>query len=73
MMDNDWIRSVNPNWIYVREGGQWLARQPGSSHQPTLEQVLADYDEPVVWSFTEPDGTTEYRDREWVLANIRPR
>ena len=72
MMDNDWIRSVNPSWIYVREGGQWLVRQRGSDHRPTLEQVLAEYDEPVVWPFAEPDGTTEYRDREWVLANIRP-
>lgn len=22
MMDSDWSRRVNPNWIYVREGGQ---------------------------------------------------
>ena len=72
MMDNDWIRSVNPSWIYVREGGQWLVRQRGSDHQLSLEQVLADYDEPVMWSFAEPDGAIQYRDREWVLANILP-
>lgn len=73
MMDSDWSRRVNPNWIYVCEGGQWLVRQSGSDHQPTQEQVLADYDEPVLWSFTDQGGTTEYRNQEWVLANIRPR
>ena len=72
MMGDDWIRSVNPSWIYVRANGQWLVRQRGSDHHPTLGQVLAEYDEPMVWSFAEPDGTTKYRDREWVLANIRP-
>ena len=72
MLSSDWARQVHPHWIYVHEGGQWLVRWPGSHIQPTLEQALTEYDEPVVWPFAEPDGTTEYRGREWVLANIPP-
>ena len=71
MMDSDWSRRIHLHWVYVRESGQWLARRPGSAFQP-LAAVLAEYDEPVFRPFPEADGSTEYRDRQWLLANMPP-
>ena len=71
MMDSDWSRRIHPHWVYVRDGGQWLACRPGADLQP-LAEVLAEHDEPVMWNFVDAEGRSEYRNKGWVLANIRP-
>ena len=72
MTDTDWWRRVDPHWVYLYDNGQWLVRNTDNEFQ-LLAAILDERNDEVVWPFEQPDGTTEYRNREWVLANLPPR